>query len=193
MVGIGVCFDFYLVYTVCIYLSVQTKHRCTLLIWWLFARWTFYSCQVSWSDRSNNCTHFVSFLKIGTQYLQAKMGYPKFYVAFFRPLLGNYQHSALYLDNDEEKLIFEVTGEHRACRLWTRLPKMPIWFARRVPTHSVRWCHWQKRYRHGQTGCADGVWSVTSWPMFKPESDIALSTLCSTRCITIANSLHLGD
>lgn len=40
------------------------------------------------------------------------MSYPKLYVAFFRPFFGNYQHWALYLDNEEEQLIFEVTGEH---------------------------------------------------------------------------------
>lgn len=40
------------------------------------------------------------------------MGYPKLYAAFFWALFGNYQHWALYLDSDEEQLLFEVTGEH---------------------------------------------------------------------------------
>lgn len=37
---------------------------------------------------------------------------PKLYVVFYRPRYGNYQHWGLYLDDEEESLIFEVTGEH---------------------------------------------------------------------------------
>ena len=40
------------------------------------------------------------------------MSYPKLYVAFFRPQYGNYQHWGLCLDDDEEQLMFEVSGEH---------------------------------------------------------------------------------
>lgn len=40
------------------------------------------------------------------------MGTPKLYVAFYRPRYGNYQHWALYLQTDTDKLIFEVTGSH---------------------------------------------------------------------------------
>ena len=40
------------------------------------------------------------------------MSYPKLYVAFFRPQYGNYQHWGLFLDDDEEQLMFEVLGEH---------------------------------------------------------------------------------
>lgn len=40
------------------------------------------------------------------------MSYPRLYVAFFRPQYGNYQHLGLCLGDDEEQLIFEVSGEH---------------------------------------------------------------------------------
>ncbi|PYH92378.1 hypothetical protein BO71DRAFT_26457 [Aspergillus ellipticus CBS 707.79] len=40
------------------------------------------------------------------------MGNPKLYVAFYRPRYGNYQHWALYIDDDKESIIFEVTGQH---------------------------------------------------------------------------------
>ena len=40
------------------------------------------------------------------------MSYPKLYVAFFRPEYGNYQHWGLFLDDDEEQLMFEVAGVH---------------------------------------------------------------------------------
>lgn len=39
---------------------------------------------------------------------------PTLYVAFYRPRYGNYQHWALYIENDEENLILEVTGQHPA-------------------------------------------------------------------------------
>lgn len=44
-----------------------------------------------------------------------QMGYPKLYVAFFRPRFGNYQHWVLYLDNDEEQL--NIRGLWRASKL----------------------------------------------------------------------------
>lgn len=37
---------------------------------------------------------------------------PKLYVVFYQPCSDNYQHWGLYLDNEEELLIFEVTDEH---------------------------------------------------------------------------------
>ena len=40
------------------------------------------------------------------------MGTPKLYVVFYRPRYGNYQHWALYLQTDNDNLIFEVTGSH---------------------------------------------------------------------------------
>ncbi|KAI1971591.1 hypothetical protein LOZ53_004460 [Ophidiomyces ophidiicola] len=36
------------------------------------------------------------------------MDSPKLYVVFYRPRYGNYQHWALYLDADDQDVIFEV-------------------------------------------------------------------------------------
>ncbi|KAE8382904.1 hypothetical protein BDV26DRAFT_211224 [Aspergillus bertholletiae] len=40
------------------------------------------------------------------------MFYPKLYVVFYRPRYGNYQHWALYVDEESNGTIFEVTGQH---------------------------------------------------------------------------------
>ena len=40
------------------------------------------------------------------------MPFFKIFVVFFRPLDGNYQHWALYLDKGDEHEIFEVDGSH---------------------------------------------------------------------------------
>ncbi|PGG98660.1 hypothetical protein AJ80_09497 [Polytolypa hystricis UAMH7299] len=40
------------------------------------------------------------------------MGNPNLYVAFYRPRYGNYQHWALYIESEEENIIFEVVGQH---------------------------------------------------------------------------------
>lgn len=40
------------------------------------------------------------------------MSFPELYVALFRRRYGDYQHWGLYIDNDPENLVFEVTGEH---------------------------------------------------------------------------------
>ncbi|KAJ5488453.1 hypothetical protein N7539_003343 [Penicillium diatomitis] len=37
---------------------------------------------------------------------------PKLYVVFYRPRYGNYQHWALYVDDDHVPMIFEVIGQH---------------------------------------------------------------------------------
>lgn len=37
---------------------------------------------------------------------------PKLYVALYQPRYGNYQHWALYIENGEEHLVFEVIGQH---------------------------------------------------------------------------------
>jgi len=37
---------------------------------------------------------------------------PKLYVAMYRPVAGNYEHWALYLENNSEHTIYEVTGEY---------------------------------------------------------------------------------
>ncbi|EYE94546.1 uncharacterized protein EURHEDRAFT_424371, partial [Aspergillus ruber CBS 135680] len=34
------------------------------------------------------------------------------HVVLYRPRYGNYQHCGLYLEDEREPLIFEVTGEH---------------------------------------------------------------------------------
>lgn len=36
----------------------------------------------------------------------------KLYVVMYRPRWGNYEHWALYLDNDDEHTIYEVIDEH---------------------------------------------------------------------------------
>ena len=36
----------------------------------------------------------------------------KLYVAFYRPQYGNYQHWALYLEDGDDNLIFDVKGSH---------------------------------------------------------------------------------
>ena len=36
---------------------------------------------------------------------------PKLYVAMYRPVVGNYEHWALYLESQSEHKIYEVTGE----------------------------------------------------------------------------------
>ena len=36
----------------------------------------------------------------------------KLYIAMYRPTEGNYEHWALYLDNDGISTVFEVIGEH---------------------------------------------------------------------------------
>jgi hypothetical protein len=38
--------------------------------------------------------------------------YPRLYVVFYRPLFGNYQHWALSVEYEEQKMIFEIVGEH---------------------------------------------------------------------------------
>ncbi|KMP10246.1 hypothetical protein CIRG_09927 [Coccidioides immitis RMSCC 2394] len=40
------------------------------------------------------------------------MDSPKLYVVFYRPRYGNFQHWALYLDADDQEVIFEVVGSH---------------------------------------------------------------------------------
>jgi hypothetical protein len=35
----------------------------------------------------------------------------KLYVAMYKPVEGNYEHWALYLENDPEHTIYEVSGE----------------------------------------------------------------------------------
>ncbi|KAE8386928.1 hypothetical protein BDV23DRAFT_175057 [Aspergillus alliaceus] len=40
------------------------------------------------------------------------MFYPTLYVVFYRPRYGNYQHWALYIDEESDGTIFEVTGQH---------------------------------------------------------------------------------
>ncbi|PGH31121.1 hypothetical protein GX50_06098 [[Emmonsia] crescens] len=40
------------------------------------------------------------------------MDSPKLHVVFYRPRYGNFQHWALYLDADDQDVIFEVTGSH---------------------------------------------------------------------------------
>ncbi|KAI3097502.1 hypothetical protein CBS147333_9312 [Penicillium roqueforti] len=40
------------------------------------------------------------------------MAYPKLYVVFYRPRYGNYQHWALYVDDEDVPMIFEVVGQH---------------------------------------------------------------------------------
>lgn len=40
------------------------------------------------------------------------MASPKLYVVFYRPRHGNYHHWALYVEHQDVKMIFEVTGEH---------------------------------------------------------------------------------
>ncbi|PWY87217.1 hypothetical protein BO94DRAFT_535325 [Aspergillus sclerotioniger CBS 115572] len=40
------------------------------------------------------------------------MGNPMLYVAFYRPREGNYQHWALYINDGNDSIIFEVTGCH---------------------------------------------------------------------------------
>lgn len=37
---------------------------------------------------------------------------PKLYIAMYKPAFGNYEHWALYLDDDGDSTVFEVTGEH---------------------------------------------------------------------------------
>ena len=37
---------------------------------------------------------------------------PKLYIAIYRPRQGNYLHWALYLENGNENIIYEVTGSH---------------------------------------------------------------------------------
>jgi hypothetical protein len=40
------------------------------------------------------------------------MNSPQLYVVFYRPRYGNYQHWALYIDDGEDGIIFEVVGSH---------------------------------------------------------------------------------
>ncbi|KXG52958.1 uncharacterized protein PGRI_000080 [Penicillium griseofulvum] len=40
------------------------------------------------------------------------MGNPKLYVVFYRPRYGNYHHWALYVDDEDVPMIFEVIGQH---------------------------------------------------------------------------------
>lgn len=40
------------------------------------------------------------------------INFVQLHVVFRRPLFGNYQHCCLYLEDEEEPLIIEVTGEH---------------------------------------------------------------------------------
>ena len=40
------------------------------------------------------------------------MANPKLYVVFYRPRYGNYQHWALYVDDEDVPMIFEVIGQH---------------------------------------------------------------------------------
>ncbi|KAJ5689001.1 hypothetical protein N7462_003393 [Penicillium macrosclerotiorum] len=37
---------------------------------------------------------------------------PRLYVAFYRPWEGNYTNWALYIDDENESIIFEVLGQH---------------------------------------------------------------------------------
>lgn len=40
------------------------------------------------------------------------MANPKLYVVFYRPRYGNYHHWALYVDDEDVQMIFEVIGQH---------------------------------------------------------------------------------
>lgn len=40
------------------------------------------------------------------------MDFLQLHVVLYRPRYGNYQHWGLYLEDEREPLIFEVTGEH---------------------------------------------------------------------------------
>lgn len=43
---------------------------------------------------------------------RAKMDGPKLHVVLYRPCYGNFQHWALYLDADDQDVIFKVIGSH---------------------------------------------------------------------------------